>query len=343
MSRWPGLVFQGIVVAGLLVLAASIGTAAPTGASPDLITQDLTTGLTPAALAQALVSGGVTISNVTYTGADVAAGAFSGGTGIIGFPSGIILSSGNIADVAGPNENDATGTGNGTPGDTNLNTLSGFETFDAAVLEFDFVPKTSTVSFRYVFASEEYNEWVNTQYNDVFAFFINGVNCATVPGTGQPISINTINNGNPFGTDPRQNPALYRNNDLEDGGGSIDTEMDGLTVVLTCVAPVNANVLNHMKLAIADASDEIYDAVVFLEAGSLVGAGPGDTNCSGGTDAVDALHVLRKVAGLQPEAECIAVGNVKCDDDLTAVDALFILRRVAGLPVNLPPGCPAIP
>ena len=102
--------------------------------------------------------------------------------------------------------------------------------------------------------------------NDTFGFFVTAagsstkVNCAVVPdgpdaGTDpDPVSINTINNGNPFGSDPRSNPELYRNNDLDEGG-TIDAEPDGFTTVLTCSAAVVANQPNHLKLAIADRGD----------------------------------------------------------------------------------------
>ena len=238
------------------------------------ITEDLSGPLTPTDLANNLVGSGVVISNVTYGGVDESAGLFSGGAGIIGFDSGIILSSGNIANVIGPNLFDDITATNGTPGDTDLDILSGYTTYDATILEFDFVPITNTISFNYVFASDEYNEWVHTQYNDVFAFFVNGTNCATV--NGDPVSINTINNGRPYGTPPMENPSFYINNDLDDGGGSIDTEMDGLTVVLTCQATVSPGVINHIKLAIADASDSIWDSNVFLENNSFI-SGPTPT------------------------------------------------------------------
>lgn len=269
MSGSQGLIVRWMVVGTVLLVAILTRATVPTGASPGLVTQDLSGGLTASDLAQALVGKGITISNVTYSGAAVAAGSFSGGTGIIGFESGIVLSSGSIANVVGPNVSDSTSTDTGWAGDPALSLLSGFPTFDAAVLEFDFVPSTNSVLFRYVFASDEYNEFVHTQYNDVFAFFVNGVNCATVPGTGQPVSINTINNGNPYGLYPMENPGLFINNDLSDGGDSIDTEMDGLTVILSCVAAVTPGATNHIRLAIADASDHIYDANVFLETGSF--------------------------------------------------------------------------
>ena len=231
-----------------------------------LTTQDLTTGITPDDLANTLVGSGVTVSNVTYVGSNTAAGLFSGGTGIIGFEDGIILSSGNMNDIVGPNQSDSTSTDQNTPGDPDLTILSGFPTFDASVLEFDFVPDEAQVFFQFVFASEEYNEFVGSSFNDAFGFFINGQNCALVES--DPISVDTINNG-PTNQGPGSHPELYRNNDLQDGGGQIDTEADGLTVVLTCNATVIPNNVNHMKLAIADASDSIWDSWVFLEAGSL--------------------------------------------------------------------------
>jgi hypothetical protein len=203
-------------IASLLLLYSVVGTAIPTRASPGLLTEDLSGTLTPVDVANELAGGGITVSNVTYTGADAAAGRFSGGTGIIGFESGIILSSGDVANVVGPNASDGVTAVTGTPGDSDLEALSGFTTYDAAVLEFDFVPQSNTVSFQYVFASDEYNEYVNSEFNDVFAFLMNGANCATV--NGDPVSINTINNGNPFGSDPKSHSDLFINNDPNDPG-----------------------------------------------------------------------------------------------------------------------------
>jgi hypothetical protein len=70
-------------------------------------------------------------------------------------------------------------------------------------------------------------------------------------------------------------------------------------------------------------------------------------DCDGDFDAVDALKVLRHVAGLsvfQNEGcgPMGTVGNMDCDSDADTVDALRILRYVAGLNPNLPGGCPPI-
>ncbi len=309
--RHPGRVLVMLVTAllGMGVTAATAATGRPAPHNrpvtdrPGLIKTltagglqpvDLSHGASPTTLAQSLIGGGVTISNVQFTGANNAAGMFTGGTGIIGFDQGIVLSSGTVqttstsvpcgdpgTGVEGPNQCDSNSTINNTPGDPLLDQLSGFTTYDAARLDFDFVPQLSTAQFRYVFSSDEYNEYANTGYNDVFAFLVNGTNCAVVPGTSLPVAVDTINGGNPLGTDP-QNAQYYVNNDLSDGGGSIDTEMDGLTTVLDCNATVTPNATNHMTLAIADASDQVWDSNVFIEAGSLVSGTQVSTSLSGG-------------------------------------------------------------
>src|SRR5262249_29649326 len=263
-----------------------------------LVVQDMNHGTTAQQMAQSLVGGGVTISNVTYTGTNNAAGAFTdtGPGSVVGFNDGIVLGSGSVQTAAtakrveAPNQSHHNTTTDHPPGDPELNTLSGKTTFDAAVVQFHFVPQFSTVQFTYVFSSDEYNEFANTNFNDTFGFLINGQNCALVPGTNTPVSVNTINGGRPFGTNA-QNPNLFRNNDLNDGGGSINTEMDGLTVPLTCNASVNPGVTNHLKLAIADATDTLYDSNVFIEAGSLVSGTRIATSLSGGGQSGVAITV----------------------------------------------------
>ena len=101
---------------------------------------------------------------------------------------------------------------------------------------------------------------------------MNGTNCA-LTSDGAPVSVHTINGGSPLGTNP-QRPELFRDNSIViDGAGvpssPIDVEPDGLTTVLHCVADVNANQTNTMKLAIADTADSEWDSEVFIAAGSV--------------------------------------------------------------------------
>ena len=247
------------------------------GADNNFNITSLVNGATTAAkLAASLVGSGVTISNVKYTGAAVAAGTFSTTSNIIGFDNGIILSSGSVRNVIGPNCDSGITAENFTAGDTDLSALIGQVTNDAAVLEFDFIPTNPTIRFQYVFASDEYEDFV-FNFNDVFAFFVNGNNVALIPGTNTLVSINTVNNGNDglgdhpeFALIPPVNPQFYVNNDIDVfTSPPFDTEMDGFTVVLTASAPVNPGVTNHIKLAIADAIDTDVDSNVFIKAGSL--------------------------------------------------------------------------
>ena len=282
------------VVKSLLVgaLAAGIGLAAmpvPAGAAlatvgNGLVTTDLSAvGMSPDSLAATLVGPGVSVSNVVYTGANAQAGLIHlVDPAVVSFNDGVIFSSGNIADVVGPNKSDGITGDMAGPDDADLNALIANSqtvnpiTFDAAKLEFDFVPTASTVYFTYTFASDEYLEWVNL-FNDVFAFYVNGQNCATVPN-GDPVSIDTINSA--------VNPDLFRDNSFSSPPANpINIESDGLSVEMICSASVNAGQTNHMKLAIADTSDQILDSVVMIKAQSLSVTKP--ESCNDGVDNDD--------------------------------------------------------
>ena len=228
--------------------------------------------LTPEEIVNLLVGTGITFSNVQITGSNQAIGSFSGGISEgLGLESGVIMSSGNIADAAGPNDDDGTGQTLGTPGDSDLNALLEEQTtMDAVVLEFNFVPENEQFIFEYVFASEEYNEFANSAFNDIFAFFLNGENIALIPGTTTPVAINNIN-----ATD---NEAFFRNNDPSDIDGDLpfNTEFDGFTTVFAAQSFVTPGVEQTLKLVIADTTDGILDSAVFLNQGSLstLGASP---------------------------------------------------------------------
>jgi PKD repeat protein len=231
------------------------------------------------------VGGCVSISNVTYTGFANpisglgATGSFQNGqTTNLGINEGIVLTTGIATNAVGPNNNGSISYGNANPGDVDLTAIVGLPTYDAAVIEFDFVPLTETVSFRYVFGSDEYSEYVQQGFNDPFGFFISGpgfagpysggaVNIALVPSSSVPVSIDNVNNGfSPFGPGggPCTNCAYYVENN---GGGTI--QYDGFTTVLTAVAQVQICETYHIKIVIADAGDNSVDSGVFLQAGSF--------------------------------------------------------------------------
>jgi gliding motility-associated-like protein len=231
---------------------------------------------TPQQLVQnILVGGGAAVSNISFSGSPLEIGDFSNGSSTnIGLNSGILLCTGNIINAIGPNN--ATGKGTNVGGGSNAllaNLIPGYSIYDAAVLEFDFVPLSDTIKFEYVFASEEYPEYVNSNFNDVFGFFISGVNpsggnyvnknIAIIPGTSLPVSIDNVNNGT-TNSGPCTNCSYYVNNT---NGTTI--QYDAFTTVLTSWALVTPCLTYHIKIAIGDAGDHIYDSGVFLKAGSF--------------------------------------------------------------------------
>ena len=223
-------------------------------------------------LANEILGSGITVvpGSVNYIGGAGAAGTFTDGLSSgIGFDEGIILTTGSAVDAAGPNTSDGTTTNNGLPGDSDLSSLiPGFGTNDATILEFDFTTEGGDVFFNYVFASEEYNEYTNSSFNDVLGLFLDGQNIALIPGTTTPVAINTVNGGNPFGSNA-SNPQFFINNDFSDGGGSYDIEYDGFTTVFTAQALGLSAGTHTIKLAIADAGDSALDSAVFIQANSF--------------------------------------------------------------------------
>ncbi|MCW3071137.1 MAG: hypothetical protein JWO44_1027 [Bacteroidetes bacterium] len=241
--------------------------------------------LTPTQLVQNVLLGtGITASGITYTGSATSRGTFDGSASNIGLNAGVILSSGDIANAGGPNNTSSISISNSLPGDPDLDvimdpTLS----YEAAILEFDFIPTSDTVKFRYVFGSDEYMEYVSTfpgGINDGFGFFISGpgisgpftngaINIALVPGTTLPVTmfnLNLTNNGTYY----------FDNGDGMGMGTAPDgatVQYDGFTVPLTAIANVQCGQVYHIKLAVADGGDGIIDSGVFLEEGSFASSG----------------------------------------------------------------------
>ncbi|MEO8589190.1 MAG: choice-of-anchor L domain-containing protein [Flavobacteriales bacterium] len=246
--------------------------------------------LTPLQLVQdILLGGGVTVSNVSYNGvmnpgtAQTGTGAFTSTATNLGLDAGVILSSGEAASAAGPAINNSADQ-NGTGSDVDLEAISGGTILDRAVLEFDFIPTGDSLKFRYVFASEEYPEYV-CSFNDVFGFFLSGpgfagpytngaVNIALIPFSTTPVGIDNVNNGLNNNGDPLDpfcppvNSVYY-----VDNAAGTTVVYDGMTVVLEAFALVVCGQQYHIKLAIGDFLDMSQDSGVFLEAGSFTSTG----------------------------------------------------------------------
>lgn len=214
-------------------------------------------------LARTITGPGVKISNPQIDCHSDGYGEFQYTGSLLGIDEGIILTSGKIAYAVGPNNVEDKTFQQNRSGNSILNTVTGKKTYDACLFEFDVIPGGDSLQFDFVFASEEYNEWVGSQYNDVFGFFISGPgitgdpgignqkNIALIPGTDQAVTINNVNNAS--------NPEYYYDN-----AGGQHIQYDGFTQGLSAIAEVQPCETYHLKLIVADASDRKYDSGVFI-------------------------------------------------------------------------------
>ena len=223
--------YNPIGMLGLLCLTFTFLLSLPVNAQ-----MSVTSGFSAADLATKLVGPGVTITNAVLVCPNGASGTFSAGpVNEVGFNKGVLLTSGQVSIAANPNNLSGAGTNNNAAGDATLNGLiPGFTAYDACVLEFDLEAVGNQVSFEYVFASEEYEEYYCKIYNDVFGFFVTGpnpaggnysmLNIALVPGTTTPVSVNNVGPASCNGIDNR---TLYQNM-----AGATTLQYDGKTKVL---------------------------------------------------------------------------------------------------------------
>lgn len=220
---------------------------------------------------------GVKISNIKYRLSPKAkkrpAGSFSDDFGALGIANGLIMTSGAAVNAIGPNDE---------PGKTQINEdpfqdpeLTPFiekydsvnnRMYDECVVEFDFVSAYPSVSFDYIFGSDEYIEFL--EYHDILAFLISGPgisgqkNIAMVPGTNIPVSVASIK--------PGSHEQFY----ISNGHGNtpflnVDVQYDGYTKVLRTYTEVIPCETYHLKLAIADVLDDTFDAALFVQQGSF--------------------------------------------------------------------------
>jgi len=287
---------------------------------------------------------GVTISNVSYTGPQPSLAFFEGSQSNIGMNAGLLITSGTAENAVGPNDMENASSNNGVSGNNWLSALvGGTQTYDASVIEMDIVPSTDTLCFKYVFGSEEYLEYVNSQFNDVFAFLVEGpgfgagdsiwvaadtlvvqndscvictdtsvlvefvfctydslqqvdscwtvtvdsffticgpipncpeldtiifpgywyvspggLNIALVPNTNLPVTINNLNH-------------LQFSNYFTDNTGGATVQYDGFTTPLLAKLVVTPGETYHIRIAVSDVGDAIFDSGVFLGIESLGG------------------------------------------------------------------------
>lgn len=275
---------------------------------------------TPAQLVQNVLLGfGVTASNISVNGTPLNSTNIQGNATFFDaagttFPiqNGVLLTTGNGVAAIGPNGSGSfTNNNPATPNvstDPHLNAIANASPTNGIVLEFDFVPSGDTISFNYMFGSDEYPEFSPSTFNDAFGFFLwgpgisgpytlagypaGGQNLAIIPGTTIPVTINNLGPG------AGQYPAFYTNN-LAGAAYGTAVQYDGLTTVLSANATVQCNQTYHIKLAICNVGDQSYDSGVFLQANSFsseaievaVATVSGDTTVLEGCTTADLMFV----------------------------------------------------
>jgi gliding motility-associated-like protein len=229
----------------------------------------------------------VPVSNITWKTGNTNGFGSSNGIGYFtnsnpNFPltSGVVLSTGNVANAAGPNTNQLDDGNDAWSGDTDLeSTLLAagitMNSKNATVLEFDFVPFSSNFDFNFLFASEEYGNF-QCQFSDAFAFLLTNkstgvtTNLAVVPNTSIPISVVTIRNSLYNSSCSSQNSSYFGRFNGGSNAADSATNFNGQTVTLSASSTtLIPNTTYHIKLVIADRGDSKADSGIFLGANSF--------------------------------------------------------------------------
>lgn len=254
----------------------------------------INTNATAMQMANNIFGAGVTVNSATYTGATASSGIYTNGDAVspelTPADTGVILSTGNATGITNSaqfwnptNTNQVADRSTNTSGpdnDADFNAIAGSNTYDASFLTVTFTPDGNFLTLDFVISSEEYPEFISSEYLDVVGIWVNGVQATVSVGDGN-VSVGNIN-GNTAAN-------LYNDNTSD----QFNTEMDGFTVTLSVVAPVNAGVPNTIKIGVADVSDTGYDTNLLIAGGSaqasLVAADDSVTVGLNGTKTLDVL------------------------------------------------------
>lgn len=227
---------------------------------------------------------GVLINSVNFSGTGYQIGSYDAGSSSFPFMEGVLMATGDVALAEGPNTNVGMTQGTGTGGDMDIEQLMDGGTgsavsYDAAILEMEFVALMDTFKLKYIFASEEWNEYIANTIVDGVGIFISGPgitgsysspggypngsqNIAVIPTTNQIVNVNTINNG-ATNTGPCLNCGFFVSNDATSATFA-DIEFDGYTIPMIASIPVECGETYHVKIVIADATDNTFDSGLFF-------------------------------------------------------------------------------
>ena len=248
----------------------------------------INTSATATQMANEIFGNGVSVVSASYTGDNRSSGIYSDGdaTSPMATPgdTGVILSTGRVRDFTNHSgqSNHNTGTSTNTSGvnnDAQFNAIAGGSTYDAAILDIDFIPTGDTLTMQFSFSSEEYPEYWSA-YSDIVGVWINGTHVPMTVGNGDA-DVQNINSG------------TNENQFLDNTSDAYNTEMDGLTITLTLTIQVNSGVVNSIRIGVADQGDSAYDTNLLIAGDSLqttlVAMDDSTTMFANGTRILDVL------------------------------------------------------
>ncbi len=262
--------------------------------------------------------------------------------------TGVMMTTGSASQAFGSNGTAAFPSNSGleasttvglpTYSDPDIIAIDGGAIYDVAVFSFDVTldPGLTAIQIIYQFGSDEYPDYVGTTFNDVFGFFVSGPgitgtqNIARVPGTDNPVAVNTVNGGYlgcqqpsfpSAGTvDISQSSQFIINGhnvvappgpagscNTNSGAFTVFTEYNGITKqFIGTINGLTPGVTYRFKMAIADTGDESLDSAVFIN--QLIGTM--DIDGDGSSDQTDLdddndgiLDTLENTLGADPSGD----------------------------------------
>ncbi|MEP3347903.1 MAG: Hint domain-containing protein [Litoreibacter sp.] len=309
------------------------------------------TSASAVAMATEILGSGFTINSATYSGDDASSGIYTDGDtsnpNVLPSDTGVIFSTGVVSDFA--NATGANNSANGTTtntggidGNSAFNAAAGQSTFDASFLEISFTPEPgqTSINIEFRFYSEEYNEYVYSNFNDIALVQLDGITQPISVGDGE-ISVNGINdaaNSNPANgseaNDPNPgngqfdsaNPNLY----IDNTDGSFETEMDGFTVTLSLDIPVTPGVTQTLMIGIADVGDSSFDSSIIIASNNV----PDTTD----TDPIATDDTGIETWGVNPKTVDILANDTDPTGQALTITQINGVNVVAGQVVSLPTG-----
>lgn len=306
-------------------------------------------------MANSIFGQGVAVVGASYQGDNRSSAIYSNGNalspGVVPADTGVILSTGQARDFTqssgDPNRSTSTTTNtSGANNDPLFNAIAGAATYDASILNVDFIPTGNVMTMRFVFSSEEYPEFAASQFNDIVGVWINGTHVPLAVGNGDP-SVTNIG------------PANSSNLFVDNTGDQFNTEMDGFTLTMSLTIPVNAGVVNSIRIGIADVADSSYDsnlliagnsgqtllvaipdqATLFIGQTKTIDVLGNDQNATGGALTITHINGVAVTAGqtvIMPSGDRVTLNadgtlTVQADTDVDTFHFTYDVQSATGL------------